>query len=292
MQNPEEAAFYSQLGRPVKYEVPSEIPTPNNPPWSSWTAVGVWLLSIFFIVVIPGLFLFPYLISNGITLKDNPAELRHFLLTDRIAVWLQLAPILLAHLATLGVAWVVVTRANRFSFRQTLGWDWNGFKIWHGLAIFAGFYVFSIIMVSILGKVENDFDRMLASSSSAVYLVGFFATFTAPITEEVVYRGLLYSAFQRRLGIIAAAILATVLFTAVHVLQYSDQGAPDYATLIVLLGLSAALTFIRVKTGNLLPCIVLHTIFNGLQVVLLIFETYSRSPETQEQTATAIRFFK
>src|SRR6478609_4855946 len=107
---------------------------------------------------------------------------------------------------------------------------------------------------------------MLASSRVVVFLVAFMATFTAPIVEEVVYRGILYSAFQRARGPVLATVAVTLLFASVHVPQYY----PSYSTIGLLVLLGLILTLIRARTNNLLPCIVLHTIFNGLQSVLLI----------------------
>jgi len=45
------------------------------------------------------------------------------------------------------------------------------------------------------------------------------------------------------------------------------------------------LTSIRVWSGNLLPCIILHTLFNGLQSIILILEPYLKSGEGQGETA-------
>jgi membrane protease YdiL (CAAX protease family) len=105
-------------------------------------------------------------------------------------------------------------------------------------------------------------------------LVAFFATFTAPLVEEVVYRGLLYSAFQRRVGVALATVFVTILFTAVHVPQYSLGANPDFAALIALFLLSLTLTLVRARTGNLLPCIVLHTIFNASQSILVVIQNF------------------
>ena len=72
-----------------------------------------------------------------------------------------------------------------------------------------------------------------------------------------------------------AVIIATALFALVHVPQYSkDFWNPDFVTIFVICLLSLILTLIRAWTGNLLPCILLHTVFNGLQSLLLIFEPY------------------
>ena len=253
-------------------------PTPNNPPWNILVAIGIWILSVAFVLAIPMLFLAPYLLRQGFDFKDRE-RLRAFMFTDPTAVVLQLAPIILAHGLTLLIAWFVVTKFNTYSFRQTLGWTMNGFKVWHAVVITFGFYAVAIILASLFGDVENEFELLIKNSRYAVYLVAFFATFTAPLVEEVVYRGLLYSAFQRRFGEILAVVAVTLLFTAVHVPQYSVETNPDYATVISLLLLSLTLTVIRARTDNLLPCIVLHTIFNGIQSVMLLAEPYLRSLE-------------
>jgi membrane protease YdiL (CAAX protease family) len=72
--------------------------------------------------------------------------------------------------------------------------------------------------------------------------------------------------------------MVTFLFAAVHVPQYM----PDYATIISISLLSLIITLIRVKTDNLLPCIVFHTVFNGLQSVLMILQPYLPLPESME----------
>jgi membrane protease YdiL (CAAX protease family) len=155
-----------------------------------------------------------------------------------------------------------------------LGWRLNGFKIWHAVGLTIVFYAFGYLMTWSFGHVENDFEKLVKSSRTAVYLVAILATFTAPLVEEVVYRGVLYSAFQRKFGFTLAVIVVTLLFTLVHVPQYSLNNVPDYASVTTLLFLSLALTLVRAKTGNLLPCIVLHTIFNGLQSLLLVLEPW------------------
>jgi hypothetical protein len=52
------------------------------------------------------------------------------------------------------------------------------------------------------------------------------------------------------------------------------------------------LTLIRVYTKNLLPCIVLHTIFNAFQSLLLIFEPYLQEQIKTEQTAFFFHLIK
>ncbi|MGI8639631.1 MAG: CPBP family glutamic-type intramembrane protease, partial [Pyrinomonadaceae bacterium] len=82
--------------------------------------------------------------------------------------------------------------------------------------------------------------------------------------------------------------LVTILFAAVHVYQYY----PSYSTIFLIVLLSLILTLVRVRTKNLLPCVILHTIFNGIQSLLLILQPYLENIGAQEKAASFIHFFK
>ena len=262
-------------------------PTPDNPPWSNLAAFAVWIASIAFVVVFPLIFVGPYLATSG--LLSQREQIETFVKTDATAVFLQILAIIPAHIFTIALAWFVITGNRKYSFREMLGWEWGGFRIYHAVVISVAFYALALGAVSIFGDVENEFEIMLKSSKYVIYLVAFFAVFTAPIVEEVVYRGLLYSAFQRTMGKVSAVVLVTFLFAVIHAPQYSMGLRPDYAVMGVLLLLSLTLTLIRVKTENLWPCIVLHTVFNGFQSILMIAEPFIRPHlENTESTIGSI----
>lgn len=256
-------------------------PTPNNPPWSSLAAFGVWVASILLIAIVPAFFIIPYAALNGgmaslQNIQDNPT-----------AILLNMIGTFPAHIFTLVLAWFVVTKNRKFSFKETLGWSNDNFKWFYHILIIVGFFGAAAVVSSLFPEQDNQFMRILRSSRAVVFVVAALATLTAPIVEEVVYRGLMYSAFQRSIGVTGAVVLVTALFALVHVPQY--WGSPGTIFLICLLSL--ILTLIRVRTGNLLPCIILHTIFNGIQSIGLIAEPYLPKPETQEKAAALIGFF-
>ena len=249
--------------------VPAILPTPNNPPWNSGVAFGVWFASVAFIVIVPTVILLPYVLSLKSQLAEN-ADLIEYVKTDPTAIILQIASTIPAHILTILLAWLVVTRVRTYSFRKTLGWRMGGMKWWHFLAITIAFFILAGVVGTYFPEEENELIRILKSSRTAVYLVAFMATFTAPLVEEVVYRGILYSAFQRTFGVTFGVISITLLFAAVHFPQYY----PSFSTIFLLTILSLTLTMIRVRTDNLLPCIFLHTLFNAIQSVGLLLEPY------------------
>lgn len=262
-------------------------PTPNDPPWNSFLAFVLWAASVALIIFMPIFFILPYALQQGVNIADSTA-VSEFLKNDPTSVLLNLVAVLPAHFLTLLLAWLLVTRYRQFSFRKTLGWSWGGFKIWHCLAIFGAFFIIAMIVNHYVPEQDNDLLKILRSSRTAVLLIAFIATFTAPLVEEIVYRGVLYSAFQRTVGVSAAVFVVTLLFALVHVPQY----LPSYSTIFLICLLSLILTLIRVKTDNLLPCVVMHMIFNAIQSLLLILEPYLPSvpTEVQEQTASILHF--
>jgi membrane protease YdiL (CAAX protease family) len=279
-QSPDELPVYQP--DPIAFQ---QIPTPDNPPWNSVVAFFTWAASVLAIILLPSLFLIPYLAKAGIDMSDQ-ARLIEFAQTDPTAVLLQIIAIIPAHVFTLLAAWLVVTRFRSFSFRTTLGWNSGGMLWWHYAIILGAFLSIAMVVGYYFPEQENDLLRILRSSRTAVFVVAFMATFTAPLVEEVIYRGVLYSAFQRTFGVTAAVFAVTVLFSLVHVPQYY----PSYSSIFLITLISLILTLVRVKTGNLLPCIILHTIFNGFQSILLILEPYIPSVEKPvEQTAMILR---
>ena len=274
VQNSDEHFADESIARPQSEAVIVYNPTPDDPPWSSPIALLVWVASVVAIILVPTVFVLPYILSRGPGFNESQA-LGEFLHTDVTAIILQMIAILPAHLLTLALAWAVVTKLNAFSFRETLGWQSGGVRWWHYAAILIGFFAIAMVVGHYFPEQENELTRILRSSRAVVFIVAFMATFTAPLVEEVVYRGLVYSAVQRALGPTLAIVSVTFLFALVHVPQYY----PSFSSISLLLLLSLVLTLVRARTGNLLPCIILHTIFNAIQSVLLILEPYVKPLE-------------
>ncbi len=258
--------------------------SPNDPSWGIAAAIGMWLFSILLIIIIPGLFIFPYLATRpGGT--PNGDDLVSLLTKDPTAIFLQVIAVIPAHILTLVLAWFLITRARRDSFTEALGWRSGGFRWWHYVAITVGFFVLMAFVGQYIPVVEDDLTRIAMSSRAALYSIAIMAVFTAPIVEEVIYRGLLYSAFQRKVGAFFSVILVTALFTSVHVPQYWEN--PSKIALIACLSL--VLTLMRAASGNLLPAIILHTMFNSISAIQMVLEPYLKTLETTDAPAAFIQ---
>lgn len=172
-----------------------------------------------------------------------------------------------AHVMTLFFCWIVVTRFGKQPFFETLGWRWHPkFRPIHALGFVLSMFVIAQVFARFLPNSETPFDQMIRTSAAIRIATAVLAVFTAPIVEEVVYRGVLFAPLARRFGNVAAIFSVAVLFAVVHV----PQNWGGWATIAGLTTLSFGLTIVRAYTNSLLPCVAIHTIFNGIVSILLV----------------------
>lgn len=243
---------------------------PDNPPWGLLPAVLTWFSSIALLWLVPQLCVLPYVASHyrGV---DVTKEL---LFADKTFVMILVAGFVPAHLLTLALSWAVVTRLGRISAAKALGWNWNpGFGIWKSVLLAIFLFLLAMVIIHKFGGQETDLERILQSSRATALITAFLAAATAPLVEEVIYRGLLYSAFQRAIGPAFAVVVVASLFAGLHVWQYW----PNAGAISAIGMLSVVLTIVRARTGRLLPCFVIHLVFNGIQSLIIVFDPYLRA---------------
>jgi membrane protease YdiL (CAAX protease family) len=83
---------------------------------------------------------------------------------------------------------------------------------------------------------------------------------SAPVVEEIFFRGLLYRSLRNRLSILPAALIAGALFGLVHITSYPLDTLPVKAAF----GVIACLLYER--TGSLLPGIALHSFVDASSI--------------------------
>lgn len=237
----------------------SSVITPDSPPWNLVTGFLVWVASVAAIFVFPLLVVIPYFLITREAMPDDPSN-------DSRVILLSLIGVIPAHIFTLIVAWPVVTGGRGLDPKKTLGFNFGAVRWWMLPLVAAAFFALAYGVTAIFPEQDNDVLRIIRSSRTAAVVFAFVATFFAPVVEEVVYRGILYSALLKKAGTTVAVILVTLMFAGIHYPQY--WGSPGSIILITLLSLILTLT--RTVSGNLLPCIVLHLIFNGVQAVSII----------------------
>jgi membrane protease YdiL (CAAX protease family) len=184
--------------------------------------------------------------------------------------------------------------ARRLVVGGLAGWGLNWRSIGRGAKWGAGGYVVIIPLVYLTSAAVNDwlqahYHRTMSSHATISALethpsVGlqvalvFFAAVSAPVLEEIFFRGLMQTALiEQGWGLVprqvaevghrptagqrwGAIVLTSVVFAAVH--GSVEQG-------VVLFVLSLGLGYVYERTGNLWAPIVLHAVFNGVNLAMV-----------------------
>lgn len=88
------------------------------------------------------------------------------------------------------------------------------------------------------------------------------ALVVAPLAEEFIFRGYLYGVGKRLFGPVPALVLTSLLFAAIH---------GHIGSLPALFMLAVCFVAAYEKTGSLLVPIAAHSMFNALQVLLILY---------------------
>lgn len=138
-------------------------------------------------------------------------------------------------------------------------WNW---KIGHKITFLKYLFLIFLLQMFFYVKREPDFSSFHFSNDHIIpYL---FAIFVMPFSEEYIYRGCLVDFFRYifKHNIIWPVVLSSIVFCAMHT-QYTR--VLDFTVLFLV---SVILSFSRIKSGSLLPPVLLHSSMNAFVILL------------------------
>jgi membrane protease YdiL (CAAX protease family) len=91
-----------------------------------------------------------------------------------------------------------------------------------------------------------------------VVLMALVVTVLVPAAEETFFRGFVYPALRRHLGVRRAALVSAAFFAAVHL---------QVVNFLPILLLGAALALVYERTGSLVPAVVIHGVNNLVALI-------------------------
>jgi membrane protease YdiL (CAAX protease family) len=270
------------INQPIIYDGEAVVVAPPEPDltngpagalWQLFLAFLIWVASWLFLFTVPVVTALPYIVYKIIS---EPGFRAQTLATNKTVILLSLLGVIPAHALTLFVAWAIVTSWKKRSFWEAIHWSWPAsFGIWKRfaltlcLAVLAGALLWlGSYIAKVLGGGETDIELLINSSFAARVTLAFIAAATAPFVEEVIYRGVVYVALERAFGGICAVLVVSVMFAGVHVVQYRN----NLGVIAVITLLSISLTLVRAFTGRVLPCFIMHLVFNGIQSISIVLK--------------------
>ena len=183
---------------------------------------------------------------------------------------------LVFYLASL-VILALVLRSRAWTWSQAFGLQAQGLvrRLGMGMAFYAGILpvfffaaVLSRLVMLVIGYPVTIQDVVLIfmapqSLLTLLALLGL-GLIVAPVAEEILFRGILLPLFMKRLGAGPAVILSSALFALIHF------HVPSFFPLFVL---ATGLALAYIYTSSLWVPIMMHALFNGINLGLLFLTT-------------------
>ncbi|HEY7950937.1 MAG TPA: type II CAAX endopeptidase family protein [Solirubrobacterales bacterium] len=124
-------------------------------------------------------------------------------------------------------------------------------------AAIGAYLLFAIVYTAIFGAPEQE---DIAESFGSVPVQILLIVIAAPIAEEICFRGMLYGGLRERWPKFAAALLAGLIFGALHALTGLSAVPP-------LVAFGFVLCLLYERTGSIVPGIVLHMLNNSVALL-------------------------
>lgn len=234
---------------------PARVPA-ENPPWSLWDVVTIAL------VAFGGMSIFG-LIAGFIAMRVFKLPMQGLERNPKLAVPAEF----LAYVVTFAFM-VAIVRSRGLHFWRTIRWRRTsgilGYALLGFLLSIAVGLATSLLPIPKQLPIEQYFADTLGT-----WLLAIFGVTIAPLMEELFFRGFLYPALARPLGITWSIVITSLLFALIHSAQLANAWAP----LLLLFIVGVVLTSVRVRTGSVVPGFFLHAAYNFTLFAELFFQT-------------------
>lgn len=255
----------SQVPPPPTSSSPAEPPPPGvvRVPWGVLDAVGVFVVAIVLALLLGGL------------LGTIPGTER---LPDGLVEALFL-PLSLAILGITALLWVRtrypgnvgrLTGPQRVTAREVL--IALGLGLLAYLVINVGLGALLQLLAELTGEelptVQEEFREAARNRRMAPYFAVGAVVF-APIAEELFFRGMLFPAIAKRLGLWAGIVLSAAAFSVAHLNQAAGSGA-NLLIFVIIFPLGMFLAWLYHWRGTIVVTMLVHSVFNLIGVILLL----------------------
>jgi membrane protease YdiL (CAAX protease family) len=222
--------------------------------WLNWSFVVVILL-IFISYILPRFFATGQLEPSAVTSK----QLAMMLFATPILFFISLYPIGIYFTPTINI-WEKLKLNNAKSYHIPIA-------IAVAIGVYVGCAIISIGSNSLLELLNIETTKPLVpllakECTNANFIMLLFAVIiVAPITEEIVFRRIIYSWLTQHCSKWTAIIITSALFAIVH------DSLSIFAALFVL---AICFQLIYLKYNSLIPSIIMHACFNSISATLLL----------------------
>jgi uncharacterized protein len=157
-----------------------------------------------------------------------------------------------------------------------LGFRRGGYNLFYSVSCSIVSAITCSIVFDLLFKINHVPVRILEPDVSIflviilypISIAGFAGIIFVPLSEEVFFRGFLYSFFRKKFGIVTGLIIQSIIFTFLHPGFILSKEA-DMLYLAFILGLVSGIFF--EYTNSIYPSVVYHGIINYMLFILGVY---------------------
>ena len=244
----------------------SQADSGENPPWTG--------RDVFYIVMVMFASLLICLIGTTILVKRIAYPNLQFMQVmsfPMVAFTAQMS----SYLVTLGFMFTTATQNGKHNFGQAMRWNWP--RAWPAyLALGVVFAIGLQLLARFLPMPKEIPMEAFFKTALRAWTLSIAAMTLVPLMEELFFRGFLYPAVARRLGVIFAVLFTTVSFTAIHVPQLADPHLPlvaSWGAVLLIFTIGFALTIVRAVTKSVAAGVLMHMAYNGFTSLAAIVVT-------------------
>jgi membrane protease YdiL (CAAX protease family) len=239
----------------------------GNPTPSVWVALAA--IAIYFAtqILIGVVLIAVVILASGRPVTD-PAALMDL---SRSGL-LNGAVVLSSALLSLPIIYLSTVKFGRRPFKELVRWrlplhvpTWMGVLI----ALVAGILLDAVTLALRKPLVAPTMRSLYQGSLPEVLVLILAVVGIAPLMEEILFRGLLYTSVAARLGVPAGIGITALSFGAIHVCTYGT----DWYSVLQTLILGLMLTGLRAWTRSLWPCTVAHVannLYSTVETLILL----------------------
>lgn len=178
--------------------------------------------------------------------------------------------VLISVLLSLPIVYTVIVKVDKRPFGEAVRWRPPiNLPAWMGIVIALVVGVAFDALTLEMGKplVPQTLRDLYQGGVSAMVVLALAVVVAAPLMEEILFRGLLYTSLSARIGVPAGVTITTLIFGVVHVCTYGT----DWYSVLQTLVMGLVLTVLRAWTRSLWPCTVAHVTNNLYSTVEILF---------------------
>ncbi|WP_079478505.1 CPBP family intramembrane glutamic endopeptidase [Halobacillus salinus] len=224
-----------------------------------------WYIIITYIVAqLSGIIGYPMLMLGG--LGQN----------DAIAVW----SVISFTIATILILYFLKNEMKQPEYRDERS-SVGAIILWSIAGVFLALFAQGIaaaIETNLLGVPmgsENTMDLMRIARESPLFIL--LPVVFAPITEEIIFRKIIFGSIYKKTNFWVAVIVSALVFGAFHF---------DFTHMLVYFSMGVVFAFLYVKTRSIITPIVAHMAMNSFVVVTQYFVDEEQIRRMQEQLET------